>query len=175
MSSTEKSYVPTHAEFVVNFAPGEYNSGLCTLKDFKAGEIMALVTGTTKNKKTYTSVQYGSGPEENFEFNSDLSYINHSCEPNVAVDISSNQPKWHLRALKNINAGEPLSFFYPSTEWDMTQPFGCTCGKPSCLGKIQGALHISKDDLLACQWINPHIMQLVNLRDARSANGQTQQ
>lgn len=33
---------------------------------------------------------------------------NHSCEPNVAVDLSSANPaNWHVRVLKDIEAGCP--------------------------------------------------------------------
>ena len=34
--------------------------------------------------------------------------MNHSCEPNVAFDLSSSEiSNWHIRALKPIAAGEP--------------------------------------------------------------------
>lgn len=78
--------------------------------------------------------------------------VNHSCEPNVAFDLSSeDQNEWHVRALKTIREGETrkclyaipatkytdhlstyaqVTFFYPSTEWDMAQPFDCICGTP---------------------------------------------
>lgn len=42
-------------------------------------------------------------------------------------------------AAHNILAGEDLTFFYPSTEWDMDQPFDCFCGAENCLGRIEGA------------------------------------
>ena len=33
--------------------------------------------------------------------------VNHSCEPNVAFDLSSDdQAEWHVRALRRIEAGE---------------------------------------------------------------------
>jgi hypothetical protein len=68
--------------------------------------------------------------------------VNHSCNPNVAFDLSSlYSPEsdiastWHLKSLSRpIKAGEPLTFFYPSTEWDMDRGFDCACGEEvSCL------------------------------------------
>ena len=34
--------------------------------------------------------------------------VNHSCEPNVAFDLSSkDMSQWHVRALRPIKAGDP--------------------------------------------------------------------
>lgn len=57
-----------------------------------------------------------------------VTLVNHSCDPNVAFDLSSSDPnEWHVRALRRIEPGETVTFFYPSTEWDMDQPFTCEC------------------------------------------------
>ena len=59
-----------------------------------------------------------------------LPLANHSCSPNTAFQISSSIPEheWAFVALANIDVGEEFGFFYPSTEWDMDQPFDCHCG-----------------------------------------------
>lgn len=70
-----------------------------------------------------------------------LQYINHSCDPNVFFDTSS----MFLIALKEIQPGDELTFFYPSTEWKMAQTFQCNCGSPLCIGEIMGAADLSPD------------------------------
>jgi hypothetical protein len=72
-----------------------------------------------------------------------LQYINHSCDPNVFFDTYTMQ----VIALRRIEQGDELTFFYPSTEWHMAQPFKCFCGSGRCLGEIKGAAHISPDVL----------------------------
>ena len=72
-----------------------------------------------------------------------LQYINHSCDPNVFFDTYTMQ----VIALRRIEQSDELTFFYPSTEWDMAQPFKCFCGSNRCLGEIKGAAHISPDVL----------------------------
>ena len=67
-----------------------------------------------------------------------LQYTNHSCEPNVFFDTTGMK----LVALRDISIGEELTFFYPSTEWDMAQPFHCKCGKNKCLHMISGAANV---------------------------------
>ena len=72
-----------------------------------------------------------------------LQYINHSCDPNVFFDTENKK----VIALKNIEKGEELTFFYPSTEWSMDQEFDCLCSSKNCLDKIQGAAHLPLDVL----------------------------
>jgi hypothetical protein len=52
-----------------------------------------------------------------------------------------------LVCLRPLQPGDELTFFYPSTEWDMAQPFVCNCGNSTCLQLINGASHLSKDTL----------------------------
>ncbi|MFN5333852.1 MAG: SET domain-containing protein-lysine N-methyltransferase [Bacteroidota bacterium] len=72
-----------------------------------------------------------------------LKYLNHSCDPNCFVDVDHLQ----LIALKPILKEEELNFFYPSTEWDMSEPFQCQCATAECLQKIKGAAHIPLNTL----------------------------
>ncbi len=64
-----------------------------------------------------------------------LEYINHSCDPNAFFDTTSFQ----LVCLKPIFPGDQFTFFYPSAEWNMAQPFACRCGSANCIGEITGA------------------------------------
>lgn len=67
-----------------------------------------------------------------------LQYINHSCSPNTFFDTDHMV----LKCLTGINEGDEFSFFYPSTEWSMTEPFNCFCGTASCIQEIRGARYI---------------------------------
>ncbi len=72
-----------------------------------------------------------------------LQYCNHSCMPNIFFDTAAMQ----VVALRDISAGEELTFFYPSTEWLMAQPFQCLCGTVMCIGEVRGAAHLA-DEIL---------------------------
>jgi hypothetical protein len=61
-----------------------------------------------------------------------------------------------LRAIRDIEPGEELTFFYPSTEWDMITPFQCLCGSSQCLKRIGGARYLSLN-VLSRYFINQHI------------------
>ncbi|KAJ6496785.1 hypothetical protein DFH09DRAFT_1205011 [Mycena vulgaris] len=159
-------YTPSHTDFVVEFKPGNFASFLKTRRDFVQGDTLTVLKNLTPSGKAYSTVQCGKGSQDNVELNSDFLYggwllsclidpltsvpVNHSCDPNIAFDFSSaDSANWHVRALKSIDAGSPLTFFYPSTGWEIEQAFACQCGAKSCLGRIEGAKFLSYDEVAA--------------------------
>jgi hypothetical protein len=110
---------------------------------FSPGEVIcSFHAGQTLQDASYLTVQLGEQTHITLqpEF---LQYINHSCDPSVFFDTSLMQ----LVCLSEINPGDEFTFFYPSTEWDMAQPFTCYCGYTHCLKKIQGAAWLSDEAL----------------------------
>lgn len=105
---------------------------------FAPGDVIcAFHAGTVSSVVTYLTVQIEDDKHITLqpEF---LQYINHSCSPTVFFDTSLMQ----LVALSEINPGDEFTFFYPSTEWEMVQPFTCYCGSSNCLDTIEGASRI---------------------------------
>ena len=84
-----------------------------------------------------------------------LTFMNHSCAPHVFIDTLDMT----VMATRDIAAGEELSFFYPSTEWQMAEPFECHCGAASCIGLVAGAASLP-DDILSRYLVNQHIHAL---------------
>jgi len=119
---------------------------------------------TKADKPTYATVQMGK--EEHLNLNSDLVYINHSCEPSLTFDLSPTS-LGIFAGPKGLKPGDELTFFYPSTEWDMAQGFDCFCGAETCRGFISGAKNMKKEQLDGL-WLNPHIRALLSERDSSS-------
>ncbi|KAJ4125469.1 hypothetical protein NW768_009088 [Fusarium equiseti] len=109
---------------------------------------------TPASEATYATVQ--TGRDTHLNLNSDLLYINHSCEPCLLFDVGNLNI---LVGPKGLEVGDELTFFYPSTEWNMAQPFDCLCGTPSCRGRISGAQDMAESQLRGI-WLNGHIIQL---------------
>jgi len=61
-----------------------------------------------------------------------------------------------------------MTFFYPSSEWEMDQPFPCWCGAELCVKSIQGAKFLSKETM-SRYFATKHIQELLNERDATEA------
>lgn len=113
-SSTEHN--PTHPDsFRVEWigAPENFKSRLVTVRSFKKGDVLAAMEGLTAGPKAYSSVQINE--DEHVELNSDLLYMNHSCSPTAIMDLKRKA----VTANKDLAAGDEITFFYPSTEWDM--------------------------------------------------------
>jgi hypothetical protein len=105
------------------------------IADFSAGELLASPTYLTVQVAINKHVTLVPGF---------LQYVNHSCDPNIFFDTTAMA----VVCLKEIQPGEELRFFYPSTEWEMSQPFVCNCGSRHCLQLINGASHLSDETLL---------------------------
>lgn len=62
--------------------------------------------------------------------------VNHSCEPSAEMILVAGAPdRWEVRVgPKALAAGDEVTFFYPSSEWDMAQGFDCGCGKAVSFG-----------------------------------------
>ena len=118
-------------------------NALFAIRAFQAGETISdFNAGTISSEPSYLTVQVG--PSRHITLQPEfLQYINHSCGPNVFFDTT----RMALIALKTIMPNEELVFFYPSTEWMMTQSFRCYCGQPGCLGEIRGAAYLSRQAL----------------------------
>jgi hypothetical protein len=68
-----------------------------------------------------------------------LQFINHSCNPNVLFNTTTME----LESVRDIKAGDEFTFYYPATEWKMSQKFECHCGEKNCIGLVQGAADTS--------------------------------
>lgn len=90
----------------------------------------------------------------------ELTFINHSCAPNAAFDVERGL----VAAIRPIACGEPITAFYPATEWQMAEAFACHCGEPGCLGIVQGAKALRGLELPAAAWA-PHIRDLFGRAD----------
>ncbi|KAI7901216.1 uncharacterized protein BX663DRAFT_531986 [Cokeromyces recurvatus] len=136
-----------------------FTSKLVAECEFKKDQVIVDLKGLiVPGPKRYSSVQISAN--EHVELNSDLLYLNHSCDPNTFLDVSQLE----LIALRDVHIGDELLFFYPSTEWDMAQAFDCWCGSSKCIGKVRGA-HEIPTKILDQFKLNNHIIQLVQERD----------
>ncbi|KAG0047168.1 hypothetical protein BGZ83_007740 [Gryganskiella cystojenkinii] len=162
--AVKKAYKPSHPGlFEVVYSEGSFNSQLVASKDYHQGEIICDIQGTTPGPKKYTTVQIAR--DLHIELNSDLVFLNHSCKPSTLFDTD----KMQLIAAINIRKGDPLTFFYPSSEWEMDQPFPCWCGAENCCKSIQGAKFLSSE-VLSQYFVTSHIKELVRERDAAKKN-----
>ena len=153
----------TSALLQVNKSSVPFSSFATSKISFPAGALFARITTVTHApRQTYSSVQVGR--DAHVELNSDILFINHSCAPSLEFDMA----RFEVRVVKEraLREGDELSFFYPSTEWTMAQPFDCRCNAPNgiCLGRIEGAETLGKA-VLSRYWLNEHIEEMLAARE----------
>ena len=132
---------------------------LITKQAYKAGEIICPIpTESMSNKPTMYTVQVGRTKHVEVK---ELASMNHSCNPNTILDTA----RMLVFASRDIAVGEELTFFYPSTEWEMASPFVCMCGAPNCIHVVAGARFLPASTLenyYLSRHIREEISELLN-------------
>ncbi|KAF9939174.1 hypothetical protein BGZ67_009836 [Mortierella alpina] len=137
-AAAKASYKPTHPElFEVVHAEGSFNSQLVACRDYKKGQVICDIQGTTPGPKKYTTVQVSR--DLHIELNSDLVYLNHSCNPSVSFDTDKMQVIAHVDIRKE-----------------------------KCCKSIQGAKFLPTD-VMDRYFVCSHIQELLKERDAQKA------
>lgn len=154
---------------LVAYSPNAINpDSLISTVDLPPGAYFASITAATEAPgKRWSTVQVSK--QKHMELNSALMYMNHSCAPSLEIDTDMME----IRVSKNkdLRVGDELSFFYPSTEYEMDKPFNCLCGASACLGTVTGAAQIEWDTLKTF-WVNEHIIKLKQ-EQAQETNSET--
>ncbi len=127
---------------------------LITKQSYKKGELIcAMPSENITDKANRFTVQIGRNTHTHV---GKLAALNHSCDPNVILDTK----KMIMLARRDIEKGEELSFFYPSTEWEMQAPFICICGASNCIHVVAGARFLPLSTLEG-HYLNPHIREMM--------------
>ena len=88
-----------------------------------------------------------------------IGYLNHSCEPNTWIDVL----EMCVRALRDIEEGEELTFNYLATEYEMYNSFHCDCGSARCFGTIRGFKYLTHEQQLALKsYLAPYLKAKLN-------------
>ena len=127
---------------------------LITKQAYKRGEIICEIP-TEKVIDTANRYTVQIGRDRHTEVGK-LSALNHSCDPNVILDTENLK----MVARRDIEVGEELSFFYPSTEWEMDAPFICLCGASNCIHVVAGARFLPLSTL-ENHYLNTHIREMM--------------
>ena len=123
--------------------------GVFAEEDILEDSVVFYLQGTISTQPTKYTIELGSQRHLTLppigETSDDLDYcwqyLNHNCEPNGYL----NAAELTFRALRDIAAGEEITFNYLTTESEMAVPFSCTCGSTNCFGLIRGRNFLDRD------------------------------
>ena len=212
-SSSASTHKPSHPGLIrVVHSPHAYASWAESLVNLPAGAHFASFEDARPvRQQRYSTVQVGTGSTgdgsavdvfndirnsanaKHIELNSDLRFANHSCDPSLVFDTARMEAR--VVDERALRVGDELTFFYPSTEWEMDRPFECQCrqsrnrstgldvdpdegkgkdkdmsidkpGSRKCKGWIAGAKALSASNLKG-YWVNEHIREMLEQRERR--------
>ena len=128
---------------VLHYNGSTHQKSLHSVIPVKRGELFtSFSAGKILNSPTRYTIQRGEN--EHVEVQpAFLQFINHSCKPNLFFDTLNMQ----VICIDDIKTGDELTYFYPSTEWIMEEPFICHCGSEHCLAEIKGAAFLIQDQV----------------------------
>jgi len=69
-------------------------------------------------------------------------FINHSCDPNCEVDEVDGHVL--ITAIRDIAAGEELSYDYNLYDGELDDPAPCSCGARNCRGSMYSKAELAK-------------------------------
>jgi hypothetical protein len=131
-----------HREAALTLRPSNGGLGVFTRDPIRAGSVILEYGGPVVRSVELPS-PYPADGDRYVQIGADLflgpsggldDYVNHSCDPNCWLRISGDRVA--QIALRDIAAGEELTFDYSTTmsgdDWTMA----CTCGSPLCRGTI---------------------------------------
>jgi hypothetical protein len=130
---------------------------LVALRPIREGQIVLRIEGVPAKRPSRHSVQVAAGlhispspaPARAGNVGQRVwPYMNHSCEPNVCIR------GLEVVAIRSVRTGEPITFNYNTTEYEMASPFRCHCGSLACAGEIRGFKYL---DRAARELLRPYL------------------
>ncbi len=113
---------------------------LMTDRPIPKDEVVFILEGEITEHPSKYSVQIGERQhlephsQDPTDINSLIHFFNHSCDPSTRIDFEDLA----VRALRDLEPGEEVTFNYNTTEFEMANPFTCHCNAKYCLGYISG-------------------------------------
>ena len=93
---------------------------------------------TPEQKKNFYNYSYQVGPDQFYgtpagKAGDDADYMNHSCDPNTWFQADGS-----MTALRDISAGEEITYDYATSESRPDFQLACRCGSPLCRHTVKG-------------------------------------
>jgi hypothetical protein len=120
---------------------------LLTDRPIATDEIVFVLEGEITEHPSKWSVQIGERKHleplshDPNDVRSLIHFFNHSCDPSTCVNFEDLT----VRALRDLEPGEEVTFNYNTTEYEMANPFNCHCNSKNCFGYVSGFKYLSSN------------------------------
>ncbi len=146
---------------------GARGRGVVAERNFKKGEVIAIWRGSIITESEAIALPE-SERSQLLQVDEDaflvthkalltVDYINHSCEPNCGFTDSTT-----LVAMREIAAGEAITFDYAMSDTKTIFAFDCWCGSAKCRKQISGDdWRLADLQKRYSGWFAPHVARLI--------------
>jgi hypothetical protein len=122
---------------MIEIRPGRLGRSVFAVEPLRRGQVLWTGWGERVPDRTRLSIQVDH--DTHIDFPTPLCLVNHSCEPNCGLLIHNGRRELELHALRDIVAGEELSWDYATAEYEILfMPSHCLCRSARCRGRITG-------------------------------------
>ena len=90
---------------------------------------------STTTERSVRSIQYDD--QVHIYMDEPALLLNHACDPNTGI-ANNEKESFNFIALRDIDAGEEITWDYETTEWDLVGIFDCQCEATQCRGQLRG-------------------------------------
>jgi hypothetical protein len=128
----------------VRRAPEKGGSAVYALKSVKQHELLAVwggqvvtldqVLALPRDEQGHTIQIYEGLYLAPLDMEEPADCVNHSCNPNAGIHGQIS-----LVAMREIAAGEEITFDYAMADSSSFDEFDCACGAPTCRGRVSGS------------------------------------
>lgn len=128
----------------VRLAPEKGGFAVFALKPVKQNELLAAwggwvatldqVLALPREEQGHTIQIYDDLYLAPLDMEEPADFVNHSCNPNAGI-----HGQILLVAMREIAAGEEITFDYAMADSSSFDEFDCACGAPTCRGRVSGS------------------------------------
>lgn len=116
--------------------------GVFADQDIKKGQVVVRGKGLHPEKEI-TVHSFQTGKNTFMQLDKLSRSINHSCDPNTGVR-NNDDDAYDFIALRDIKAGEEITWDYETTEYEVKWFKECHCGAESCRHQIRGFKYLDQ-------------------------------
>ncbi len=138
---------------------GTRGQGVFTADPISRGEVAIVGRPVAElAERTWQTLQVGVA--SHIKIDEPFELVNHSCDPNCGIR-PNDHGGYDLIAMRDIAAGEEITFDYCMTEWICVGFSACRCGSDRCRKTILGAQGMAAEDLSLYEGFTaPHLENL---------------
>ena len=122
---------------------GSKGRGVFAVKNLKKGAVVIVGKPVARlPERTWQTVQWDA--DTHLKMDAPFEVVNHSCDPNCGIKVNRFEG-YNLVAMRDIEAGEEITFDYCMTELIISAFTDCHCESAHCRERVHGGSQLAAE------------------------------